>query len=184
MYVATGLEGDSTRVVAPDHPAWRRVAYAHRHQDGWSIETHAAFWTALLPELPRTGRPRRGDLISRAAAALHEEGLDRVAIAEVLGITDPNTIRVHETHSRPSLERGERLLREARQGDQGSSLMRLTGSAWVPEEALPRVFVSSDDANGAGHFNHHIEHDWTPAGVDCAAAAENELRRRHHSTHG
>lgn len=177
LFITTGLEGDSTRVIAPAHATWTRVAYAHQRQDEWSVETHAAFWTALLPELTRDGRPRRVDLISRAAAALHLAGLDRGAIAAVLGLTDRSTIRVRETHSRPSLERGARLLQEARQSDPGAAMLRLTGTQWSPWEALPRVWSDEDD-EPVGHFNHRIEHNWVPAGIEVAAVAENELRRR------
>lgn len=180
LFVTTGLEGDTSRHVSRNRPVWSRVAYAQRHQDAWSVEAHAAFWMALLPELPRRdGRPSGRDTFSRAIAALYAHGLDRAAIAEVLGV-GLDQIRVGETFSRPSIEQGLRLIGDDPEGDQGQVLMRVTGSGWAPWEALPRVWSPGED-EPVGHFNLRIEHDWVPPGLDYTEAAENELRRRWHA---
>lgn len=184
LLVSTGLVGDSVREVAPGHATYARLAWCLGEQDGWNHRAHAAFWTALLPELPargRCGRLTSVDLVSRAASALRGDGLTRAEVENVLSVAS-GTVRAREPEtagrSRPSYERGDRLLREAQSGSQGEALARMTGRMWVPWEARPRVWDDPDDEPQGGHFNVLIAADWQPPGLDSALAAEEELRRR------
>lgn len=187
LLVSTALVGDTIREVAPGHATYARLAWALGEQDGWDHRAHAAFWTALLPELPARGRLTRVELVSRAASALRADGLTRAEVENILSVA-PGTVRARAPEAagrdRPSYARGDRLRREAQSGSYGEALARTTGRTWVPWDARPRVW---DDARGEpdhGHFNLLIEAEWQPPGLDSALAAEEELRRRWYRRRG
>ena len=173
--------GDRVRRCAPSDAVYERLSYAYREQHGWSVEAHAAFWTALLPELPHRGRPSRVDLLSRAAAALLDDGMAPVEIAQTLGVA-PGTIRAARNEAereRPSFALGAALNAEARTGTPAEALLRAAGSGWIPWEALPQVSQEDDEAAPTGYsFNVRIEFDWRPDGLEYAEAAERCLRKR------
>lgn len=183
LLVTTGLFGDSTRLIDSTSSLHARVGYAMREQNGWAAGAHAAFWTALLPELPRRGRPSRVDAVSLAVAALMDDGLGHEEACAMAGV-EPDTVRINEPDARrgrPSLERGHRLLAERRGPGEADAVGRhlmSTGSMWSPPEALPRVWTDAD-REPIGDLNLLIDVGWwAPAGAEAGRAAADELKRR------
>lgn len=125
---------------------------ALEQQDEWTAEEHGAFWTMGLAVWPHPeGRPPHRDALSRSAALLKRDDLDPCLALDVAS----DTLRPRERNDRerPSVERGEELLRASEEESYGVCMRRSVGDLWEPERALPRVYALGEDEPDGGYFN-------------------------------
>lgn len=207
LEVVTGLPTDGVRTVPPDHAAYDRLTLALSSQDAWTIDEHAGFWSALLPALPRSGRPASRELLSVAAAALRSaHRLTPVEVADVLGVA-PGTVRegqqdgfgrdgypTSDRRQRPSFELGEKIMQRnvADAEDYAEAVRWACGSTWDGFYAYPRVYVAGEsDEDGTSRPEGHLRRRrlnprldtswWRPAGVEYLDAARREHDNRRQS---
>lgn len=65
LHVVSGLVDDRRKVLTPDDAVFGLFTWARSVQDGWSLETHGAFWEATLELWP----PGRGGQLAREELA-------------------------------------------------------------------------------------------------------------------
>lgn len=150
IYVRTGLPDDPRRPLSEDNgPLYWAARDVHDRQDDWTPQEHGAAWTVLLAVWPLApGRPPTRDALSRSAALLDGDGIDPAAALNVSA--DTLREREHADRERPSVRRGEDLLRA---DPLGVAMQRSVGGLWVPQEAGPRVYLDGEDEPDLSYFN-------------------------------
>lgn len=193
LCVVTLLGDDQRRKVPPGDDGHTELLHTLERHDTWSAFEHGAFWTAMLGRIPRGsragGRPPTTDTLSRAAALLAREGIDP-ATALVLS---PHTLRARSTsdghRERPSVERGEELLRVQERlcvehGESyGVTMRRSTGDMWEPERAAPRVYIDGQPEPELTYFNPLVRLPDDHPGADYERAAVEAQHARWHEQH-
>jgi hypothetical protein len=182
LRVCTLLSDDPRRPLRPKDMAYSGALVALEQRDTWGAFEHGACWSVLLPQWPRGGRaggrPPTTDTLSRVAALLAREGIDPASALHL----SPHTLRARGTsdghRERPSVERGEELLRTERREDYGTMMRRSTGDLWEPDRAAPRVYIDGEPEPELTYFNPLVELGDDHPGADYERLAVEALRAR------
>jgi hypothetical protein len=146
LRVATGLRDDRRDILRPGTELYARAEHVLRAQDEFTAEAHTAAWAVLLPLWPRAARQSTLDGLSVAAAMLVRDGVSlsdaNWELCQAFDVVRPREPRTGRP--RPSLQRGELLLRAAEAEPFASYLRRAIGTAWEADQALPRVYRAGE----------------------------------------
>jgi hypothetical protein len=147
LRLLSGLPDDPRITIGAGHALFGRASYALERRDHWGPWEHGGFFTALLPQWPRAGRKPSTDALSIAMALLVRDGLTEREAAAALAVSR-DTVRPRERSPhrlRPSVERGEELLRVQESEPVGVGLRRRAGRLWDAFVALPRVLEHHEE---------------------------------------